>query len=761
MKHRAMAALFAATSIYVLAVSATLAEAAVSQPESPAPESSAEASSVVDIVVTARRRDERLLDVPVAVTALSAKLLDQQAVHNTEDLRYAVPSLQVSPTPFGAAVPGYTIRGQRQLETIITQDPSVGIYFADVVQQRPHGTNAALYDLGSVQVLKGPQGTLFGRNTTGGAVLFNPAKPTDQFGGTFSVSGGNYDLWRGTLVLNVPLSEQLMVRVAGQITRRDGYNYNLTNGLRTDDERTESGRLSVRWKPSDTITNDLVFNYFHQDDSGSGFAVTGIRAIDDPVHPNNLAASTPGALASFARQKTRSVHIIENSLQPAARTDSWGIANTTEILAGDSLTIKNIFGYRHVKATNTLDFDGTPTKIFETSNLLDTNQVSNELQLIGHTSDNRFNYIGGAYFFRESGDDTQTSFLAGQRINDGAGTNVSYSAFLQGGYKLTDKFTLTAGGRYTIDERKLIARSKIGTPLVCRLTDASGARLDPCSKTVQTSFSSPTWLVSLDYKPSRNTLFYVAHHRGYRSGGWNLRSLTPATFIPFKPETVYDIEGGAKLELLDRKLRINAAIYHQWYKNIQRTVSFVPPGGTAVSTSVINAADATIDGGELEVNIRPVQLLELNGSLAVTKARYKSFRDACCDLSQNRFTQVPEFQANGYVRFNLPIPSEQGDAGIQLGIYHQSSMEENDLNDPIKIKPYTLLDLTANWNRVVGSQFDMSFFVKNLTDKEYFTSAVSQYSYDAQHRALGIVASTIGAPRTVGVELKYHFGSGI
>lgn len=755
----------AAVSLIALAATPLAAQDVQGTAGSPEVETAGEtgtgASAMDDIVVTARRREERLQDVPIAVSAISAKGLEQRAIVSTEDLRYAVPSLQVSPSPFGTAVPGYTIRGQRQLEALITQDPSVGVYFADVVQQRPHGTNAALYDLASVQVLKGPQGTLFGRNTTGGAVLFNPARPTDQFGGSLSVTGGNYDLWRGTAIINIPLSDRLMVRAAGQITRRDGYNRNLSTGMRTDDERTESGRFSVRWNPSDAITNDLVFNYFHENDAGSGFIVTGIRGPGDPIQPNSPAALTPGALAAFARQRARSVHILENNFQPSAYTEAWGVSNTTTIEASDLITVKNIFGFRHVKARNTLDFDGLPVVLFETTNYLNTDQWSNEFQVIGHTADNRLNYIGGIYVFQEAGDDIQASFLGGPRVNDGYGKNISWSGFLQAGYKLTDRLTLTAGGRYTIDDRKLIARSTIGSPPVCRITDVNGNRLNPCARPAATTFDSPTWLVSLDYKPNETTLLYVAHRRGYRSGGFNLRSLTPATFTPFEPETVYDVEGGVKLDLFDRRLRINGAVYHQWYKDIQRTVSFVPPGATLVSTSVINAADATVKGGELEVTARPIDLIELNGSLSYTKARYTSFRDACCDLSANKFTQVPEYQANGYARLNLPLASGQGEAGIQVGVYHQSSMEVSDLNTPIKIKPYTLLDLNANWSRVMGSAFDIAIFAKNLTDKEYTTSGIAQYGSDAQHLSLGLQAETIGAPRTFGVELRYHFGEGI
>ena len=737
-----------------LAFGAQAAHAAGADQSAQAP---AAAAADDDIVVTARRREERLQDVPVAVTAISAKAIDQRGIKTTEDLRYSVPSLQVAPSPFGSVVPGYTIRGQRQLEQLITQDPSVGVYFADVVQQRPHGTNSAVYDLASVQVLKGPQGTLFGRNTTGGAVLFVPNKPTFELGASAAVSIGDYNLRRGTVVLNVPLSSTLAVRAAGQITRRDGYNLNLTTNTRTDDERTESARLSILWEPGNGISNETIGTYFHENDAGNGFALTAVRA-------GSTAGKTAGTFEALARQQARSIHIIENDWAPSAFVDSYQLINTTKIPLSDEVTLKNIVGFRHVHSNVVLDFDGGPTTVFHTANDLNADQFTNELQLSGTTPDKRLNWIGGLYYFRESGDDVQKSFLGGDRINDGFARNYSISGYLQGGYKLTDQLTLTAGGRYTHDTRYLNARSKIGNPPTCRLTDANGAKLNPCTKEVSTQFNSPTWTLSLDYKPNDDTLLYLAHRRGYRSGGWNLRSLAPINFVPFKPETVYDVEGGVKVDLFDKRLRINVAVYHQWYKDIQRTISAVVPGTNppTVATNVVNAAAAKIYGGEVEITARPIDLIEIGANAAFIHEKYDRFADTIGDLSYNRFTLVPRFQGSAYVRLNLPLASDQGDAGMQLGVYHQSSQEASDINTPFPIKPYTLLDFSANWNRVMGSPVDLSVFVKNITDKEYTTSAISQYGDKfGTHVGIGAQAESIGAPRTFGMEVKVHFGAGV
>lgn len=698
-----------------------------------------------DIVVTARRKDERLLDVPVAVTALSGDSLEEQRIDNVEALRFVAPALQVSPTAWGKSVPGFTIRSQRSLESIITQDPAVGIYFADVVQQRSHGTNGALYDLASVEVLKGPQGTLFGRNTTGGAILINPAKPTFDFEGSVQVEAGNYDLRRGTAVLNVPLSGKLAIRAAGQITRRDGFVKNVLTDTELDDLRTESGRVSLLWEPSDIFSSYFVANYFHQDDNGTAF---GIAQLD----PDGIAATVPEMLASYNRALARSdFYTVENNRASSAFVRSWSISNTSTLELGE-VTLKNIFGYRKVHNFVEFDFDGTPASFFESQVRLKAHQWTEELQISGNASD-RLNYIAGAFYFRERGRDTQDSLLFGTRSNDGEGLNESYSVYAQIGYELADRLTLTVGGRYTWDDRTLTAFNTLNG--VCRLVDETGTPLDPCLKQFNKLFTSPSWLVSLDYKPTSETLLYVSHRRGYRSGGWNLRSNRPTDQIPFNPEDVFDIEVGAKGSLLDNRLTFSAAAYYQWYKGIQRTVSFPPAPGAPLATTVLNAADAQIKGFEFEASARPMPLLEFSGSVAHTDAQYSDFTlfDGT-DLSANAFAMAPKWTYTLRGKVIAPLDETLGELSFGASYYHQSSFFVTDSNiGTPPIAAYGTFDLFADWRGIAGSPIDIGAFVKNLTKKEYYTGGVGFYN------AAGYDAQTFGEPRTFGVSVKYRFGA--
>ena len=723
-------------------------DAAALAQSSKLPVSSVETINTDDIVVTARRKSENLQDVPVAVTALSGDALAEQRIDNVEALRFVAPALQVSPTSFGKAVPGYTIRSQRSLENLITQDPAVGIYFAEVVQQRPHGTNSALYDLASVEVLKGPQGTLFGRNTTGGAIIINPARPEFDFGGSIQLEAGNYDLKRGTVVLNVPLSDKLAVRAAGRITRRDGFVRNLVSGRDVDDERTESARFSVLWQPNDTFSSYFVANYFHENDAGQGFALARLR-------PGSAADNNVTIHNSFARQSVREdFWSVENNWEPSAFVRTWSISNTSTLEAG-AVTLKNIFGYRKVKSDVRFDYDGTPAAFFESRNRLSADQWTEEFQLSGDAT-SRLSYIGGVYFFRERGRDTQDSLLFGTRANDGEGINESYSVYAQLNYKLADRLNLTTGGRYTWDDRSLFAYNKLNG--ICRLVDTAGRPLNPCIKSFQTNFQSPSWLVSLDYKPDDDTLLYLSHRRGYRSGGWNLRANRPAEQVSFDPEDVYDIEAGVKAQLFDRKLTINAAAYYQWYKGIQRSLSYIPAPGEALATVVLNAADATIKGGELEVNARPVPWLDLSGSLAYSDPQYGSFTAPDGqDFSINRFAMAPKWTYTLRGRVIAPLPADAGELSVGASYYHQSKIWVQDLNAGVNfdlpIEGYGVLDLNADWRNVGGTPVDLGLFVKNLTKTEYYTGGASVY------QSIGTNGQTLGEPRQIGVSLKYRFGA--
>ena len=745
------------------------ATSAVTSGASPADAADAGGTSIADIVVTARRVNEKLQDVPIAITALSGDTLRQNRIVTVSDLRLVTPSLQITPSANGAAIPGITLRGQRSARTLLGQDPSIAVYFNEVPQTRSPGLDTSTYDLASVQVLKGPQGTLFGRNTTGGAILITPQKPTQDLGGYLDGTLGNYSAHELSGAFNLPVSDTLAIRAAGNFLRRDGYAVNVINGQDLFDRRSESGRLSVLFRPSSGIENLMVADVFHSHANGS--APHGIAII--PGSP--LAArDAAGQLRSPAGEATRSIAritaandllYIESDVPAYDHTLSAGISNVTTIKMTDHLTLKNVFGYRHISSKINSDFDGTSANGLLSAQIEKVHWASDELQVIG--SYDRLNFIAGVFVYSESGLDTgitQNLITPGSdatNFTGGKGKNESYSGFAQGSFKITPKLSLTLGGRYTIDDRSAkpsdnTVRSVPTPSATCGTRNPQSGILNVypnCSVALSKTFREPTYTASLNYKLKNDILLYVAHRRGYRAGGFNVRARNPIDYQAFAPEIVRDVEAGVKADftLGTMKARINVAAYKQWYKDIQRAVAIFDPVLLTVSTTVRNAASATIEGGEVEVTLIPVRRLSLSGFYSYVRPRYSNYVANGVDLSADKFVDVPANQGSATVRY--AVPAGRGEVALSGTFYAQSGFELNDPNYAPSIgraPGYHLFNARVEWTDAFLSGLDLSLFGENLANKRYITSGIANGS-------TGFVWAYPGAPRTYGIQAKFRF----
>lgn len=720
---------------------------------------SADQGELEDIVVTARRVGERLQSVPVAVTAISGDTLEERNITSVNDLRLVTPSLNIAPTGAGGSnAPAVALRGQAQSRGLFGQDPSVAIYVNEVPQTRPLGIDTTNYDLQSVQVLKGPQGTLFGRNTTGGAILFTPNKPVNRLEGSVSMLYGSYDWLQGTAMLNIPASDSIAFRVAGNFLKRDGYVRNLINGQRLNDRDSQSFRAQMLFH-QDGWENLTVVDGFFSDTNGMIGHITSIR----PGQYNTFSGGA--ALASFQRVAARgTIYVVEGNYVSSDYARSVGISNVTTISLSDELTLKNIAGYRKVKTVFDSDYDYTSAKIIEGFTTMTEQWGSEELQLQGKWD--KFSFIAGAFYYGESGTGggataaLQPAGTDQKSSTGGRGKNRSVSIFAQGDIEILPTLTLTAGGRFTWDRREITAETRlvrtIPTPLVtCRVEDATGTPLpaNACARTVAAKFREPTYNVSVNWTPTDNVLLYLAHRRGYRSGGFNMRAqrnLDVST--PFNPEIVKDIELGFKADwnIGPVKVRTNLALYHQNYENIQRNVNVIY--NNLLTTTVFNAASARIRGGEFEFTIIPFRNFSLSGFGSITDPKYKTFIEPGTgrDLSSNRFALIPKYQGSLTAAYDIPL-SDGGEIKLSGSIYSQSSFQSADINTATStIDGYTLVDARIDWKRPFGTDFRVSAFVKNLTDKEY---AVSGNSVDST----GYTYIFPGLPRMWGVQLGYEF----
>ncbi|HEY6870205.1 MAG TPA: TonB-dependent receptor, partial [Novosphingobium sp.] len=633
--------LVAATS--AIAISALSSSPAIAQ-QKPADETPA--ATADDIVVTARRVSERQQDVPVAVTALQSAQIQRLGVQSPIDLRQAVAGLGVTSSAGRMSTPVYAIRGQRAGDTVMTQDAPVAIYQDEVLIAPPAGGNLGLFDLENVQVLKGPQGTLFGRNTTGGAVLFTSARPTDRLEGQVKVGYGNNQAWEGLAVLNVPLSDSLRVRGAVTYNKNNGFGTYYAGpaaGQHTSDRDEIAARLSIAFEPTPWLKTLTIGAYAKHIDHGTPFVLLGTPrpfgaadfVFNNPLNLPNLFPQGTLAAAQAAQRQHSPYDGATGLINPGNRYEVYSVTNTTTIELSDTLTFKNIFGYRKLKYSERNDYDGTVLPIIDAINGTHAENFTEEAQFQGKAFDNKLDYIAGIYFLHQSGDDgsgpnngglgipgqmATLQFAQAPAYQVGALRNISFSGFGQVNYKLTDTLKATAGIRYTMDRRSIDVGSgaldAAGNLTVCNFTDSLGnplpATFAACRQTNQRTFTSPSWQLGLDWKVDPATLVYITSRHSFRSGGFNLRGASNSAIAAyFSPESVTDIELGLKRDWelgADLRLRTNLAGYYQWYKNIQRNISVRNASGQ-IGNQTVNAAKAHIYGLEAELGLRAGSLL--------------------------------------------------------------------------------------------------------------------------------------------------------
>lgn len=736
-----------------------------------------------DIIVTARRREERLQEVPLAVTAITAKEFREKNLNDVESLTRAVPSLAIVPTLSGSrSTPTYAIRGMSQQEILLLSDQSVSIYQGDIVAARPQGTNAILFDLANVEILRGPQGTLFGRNTTGGAVILRPMRPTDEWEASAEATYGSRDMINLRAMVNIPVSDILSIRLAGATRNDDGFVRDIHLDRKINGRDQEAGRASIELKSPAGTSSLTVYNYFHED---SGATPSFIKHINPD---GSLNSPTVQALRGYRdlrdilpEQQARGIYTVTNGTPGFDRVTTHDVANTTVIPINDSIQIKNIIGYRHVKAHSLVDFDGTENSMFAIEREVRTSQFSEEFQVLGDSG--RMSWIAGAYYFWEHGRDPSASLVGGVDpgpiehdsiydypatpavSTDAEARNQSIGLFAQGTYRFgggLEGLSLTLGARYNKDKREAIIRNHTGS--TCRFTrdlDNNPATpevpvpLSLCRVDLSKSFSEPTYNISLEYKVTNDKLIYLAHRHGYRTGGFSARASTEAGLrVPFQPELVDDIELGFKGDwrLGDTFLRTNVAVYYADYQDIQR--SQIDASGISPVSIPTNAEKARIWGVEGEFLFRPIPQVDLSGSYAHTNAKFVRFiaLDGT-DLSSTPISRAPRnvYTVGARVR---PIDSDAaGTISMGVSYYHTDGYSATDDLSPANyVHGYGLLNADIGWENVMGSKFGLTIFGTNLLKKKY-----SLLFSDLQ--GLGFTSHTPGEPRTFGVTLRYRFGS--
>jgi iron complex outermembrane receptor protein len=704
-------------------------------------------SALEEVMVTARRRVEPLQSVPVAVTALSGADLAQHEITTVQDLSRLVPSLSVAPSQGIRSSPTYAIRGERNLNPKLSLDPAVEVYFAGIALARPYGTNDAFYDIASVQVLRGPQGTLFGRNSTGGAVLIEPKAPSDKFEGYYEQEIGNYSDFVESGAVNLPLTQRLSVRVAGRIAKRNGWGRNIDTGQDLDNLNNQSWRVSVNYDITDNLTNLLVYDGYHANEAGS-------LTIPEAVRPN-FPDTTKFWNAWLAKQQTLGFYTVAIDANLFEKLNVNGISNTTTLSLGNA-TVKNIFGYRKTIHTGLESSDGgdAPNHAVLLGQDQDITQYSEEFQILGTAFEKSLDWIGGAYYFKESGFDFgPVTGGASADINLGGDARaVSEAGYAQVTWRpeFMPKLSLTGGGRMTWDQRWSALESN-DLHGGCIVRGASGAVVSPCYFPISKNFSDPTWTFAADYKVLPATLIYATVRTGYRSGGVKV-SVSRPNLATFKPEKDLDVETGVKSDwsLLGMPVRTNIGLFKDFLTDVQRTV-FIATLTSQATT--VNVGRADVQGVEVEATIIPFEGLSLSGTFSVDDMKYLTpFVTSNGDHTGDPFALSPKIQYSLSASYVHPLPGELGNAGFDLNYSHQSAITFNEEASPIGHWPgQGLMNGSISVDDIAGTQFGLKVWVHNLLNTKYVVGGNDQYY------SRGYFSVTPGEPRMYGLTAHVDF----
>jgi iron complex outermembrane receptor protein len=759
---------------------------------------SASSGGLEEIVVTARRREEKLQTVPVAITAFTPAEIQNKAIESSSDLQHHVPSLMSSQQSRDEQV--FYLRGQGP-NGASGGSPGVIAYFSEVPFT---GSGPGIYfDLGNLQVLRGPQGTLFGQNTTGGAVLFEPMHPTNNYEGYVQLTLGNYNRQSVEAAVNIPIIEdKLLVRVAGSKETRDGYTYDIGTHQDLDNRDYWAGRIGITWRPTDDFENYLVYDSLYNHTNGTGLILQSINTgfsspgfLEGSIERNFTVPVVEAALAQAQALGPRTVDTNINGLD---KTYSWGITDIARYDLTDNISLKNIFAYREIKNLLRSDFDGTPLDQggYSTPDGWEINnaQYTDEFQIQGKSLDDKLNWIAGAYyeFLHPAGYTVAvvpSTTVVGNAafpiavLGNAYGQNAlgpegettrTEALFLQGTYDFTgispdlEGLKFTAGARYTWDyvsnsnfSTVILAPGTLNFPLYCGTTPKTSASGLACVYSNHT-FQAPTWTLGLDYQVTPETLVYTKGSRGFKSGGFNGAG---GVFYPNKYESEYvtDVEVGLKSDwdIMGIKTRTNIDGFHDDYRNAQRSVGVqfeLVPGvaSSTNSTTVIADGDAVVQGVEFEGTILPFDGLEMTATWSYVDAKYTQFViPTIGDRTYLPYPFVPKNKFGFTADYTLPfVPEELGNVHFIADYVHTGRIQySTDSTEPDGDEPgYGLLNIRLNWNNVAGQPIDAAFFMTNVTDNLYSIGKFGIYTTE------GFVSQIYGEPQMWGFQVKYRFG---
>lgn len=753
-------------------------------------------SALREIVVTAQRRVDSVQKIPVAVTVLDQRALDAASVEDLRDFGGRVPSLVVDNVAAGPSAAAISIRGISFEDIEKSFDPAVGVVVDGVFIGTNTGQLLDSFDMERLEVLRGPQGTLFGRNTIGGVINVQRTRPTDDFGVRGQLAYSNFDTKRGRLVVNTgKLGGIVAIKAFGFYDNTDGFYQNVTKNKREGQYEVLTGGVTALITPTDGIKAQITYEHMRE----RGETIVGSLSETG----RDLICLAPGA-PGFAPPgecnrnslPARGLYTTFSEIDTPVTNDTDAITANIDIDLGPNFTLTSVTGYRSNNESVRQDFDATSAKFFDTLRNQTYRQFSQELRVVGDLT-NTLNVLVGAFYFDSNYKLDQVTTL-GSVLTGGAPADLrqyvdhntkSYAGFADVRWRATDSLTIGGGIRYTQDDKDIFnnygrigALVRLSMPsfdgkscvgVTGAFSPAPGVTLpiygpaNNCSGAQ--GFGEFTWRGSVDYAITDSQRVYASYNRGFRSGGFNGRASGPTTLGPYDPETVDAFEIGLKADWLDKTLRTNIAAYVSKYNNKQEEiVQASPPGSASPQETVVkNASSATIKGIELEVIAQPTPELTFNTTFTYTDAQFDEFfNDVNGDLrpddvSSLSLRRAPKYMASFIIDYNRPLGNGTFDFNtalrfiskyqtcvipnrpVQLGaIRNDDRCQTRDREDLAAQASYT-------FNLAAGNEVRVTVFGRNLTN----------------FRDLGATLPVAGLftfagarpPRTYGAELAFKF----
>ncbi len=711
---------FSAIHVAVALACATLSVSAAAQSTPAKAEAKPADDKLESIVVTAQRREEELQKVPVSITTLSAKDLEQKQIRRLDDMKFEVPNMVIEPSTGTSSAAKIFMRGVGTDESLFSADPSVAIYIDDVYMPRMTGALLDMFDVTRVEVLRGPQGTLYGRNAPGGAIRYVTAKPTGVE--KFEIDGRIGNFHRQDIRANVSskVGDGIDVTFGVMSKSRDGYLKDLTNGGMVNDEQIYGARMGLGMNLGSstrlTLSGDIL------------------RQRSGPQYASGIVDAAAARFGRPINNADGDLLTIQTNLPAGTGRNDLDQSGISAVTSTDfeSFEWRNILAGRRMDNTLYIDLDGTANTGFHLYQVQTQSQTSYESQLVS-TGKGPLSWTGGLFLFKETNDQpTRQDIFATGATNFLSQTVKATAVYGQADYRLNPVWKLTAGIRSSRE-------SKDFSIISIRTTGVEAFRVAKSD-----SWTNTDWKFGVDAQVSQEVLAYATASTGFKSGGYNGRAGSVAQFTTLKPETVKAYEVGLKTTLAGGKVRFNVNYFRNDYKDLQLT-AFDANG----VSNLTNAASAKITGVELETVAQITADWQISGHLGTLDSKYQDFSAAnATTFSGKALKQAPKQQYG--LGTNYRIKLDSGSVNMNASMKHVGDHFQNLANSEIiKTSAYTLVDARVAYD-AKGGKWSVGLWGKNLNNKLYYTGG-----FDIA--GLGIADAYINVPRTYGIDFKYRF----